>query len=272
MFIWLPPSESKTTPAHGPRFDVAQLARPELASWRENLIHNVQALSVRDDAAQLFGLGPASAADLQANIDLYSAPCDVAENLFTGVLYDAVSFPTLPEQHHAVALETTRVFSGLFGVVNLDDVLPNHRLAMGTKLPDIGPLPTYWKKPLDASLKAEAEGAPIVDARSGPYRSACLAPWAHRIEIGVVRQANGKRSVISHDAKRWRGRACAHLYASISADADFDAIVEALCSATTLDPIMDAQGGAHAVIDVEVPEAKPTKQGGSLTHLVLVTD
>ncbi|MDK7160588.1 peroxide stress protein YaaA, partial [Pauljensenia sp. UMB3104] len=86
-----------------------------------------------------------------ANIDLYSAPCDAAENLFTGVLYDAVSFPTLPEQHHAVALETTRVFSGLFGVVNLDDVLPNHRLAMGTKLPDIGPLPTYWKKPLDTS-------------------------------------------------------------------------------------------------------------------------
>ena len=52
----------------------------------------------------------------------------------------------------------------------------------------------------------------------------------------------------------------------------FDAIVEALCSTTTLDPIMDAQGGVHAVTDVEVPEAKPTKQGGSLTQLVLVTD
>ena len=86
MFIWLPPSESKTPPPRGPRFDLAQLARPELASWRENLIRDVQALSVRDDAAHLFGLGPASAADLQANIDLYSAPCDVAENLFTGVL------------------------------------------------------------------------------------------------------------------------------------------------------------------------------------------
>ena len=165
------------------------------------------------------------------------------------------------------------IFSGLFGVLSPADVVPDHRLAMGVSLPGFGVLSTWWAPRLDEALREEAVGQVVIDARSGPYRAACKAPWARVWELRVVREADGKRSVISHDAKRWRGAVTGTLLASGGYSASETTECEqALTDAARSVTLHDARGAEHRVIDVEFGPEKKAKQGGTTRALTLVTN
>ena len=164
------------------------------------------------------------------------------------------------------------IFSGLFGVLSSSDVIPDHRLAMGVSLPALGVLSTWWAPRLDEALSPEASERIIVDGRSGPYRAACKAPWARVWELRVEREADGKRSVISHDAKRWRGAITGLLLASDGYRAEEASAAEkALEEAADSLSLGDAKGHEHRVTDVEYGPEKPTKKGGSTRTVTLVT-
>ena len=144
---------------------------------------------------------------------------------------------------------------------------------MGVSLPGFGVLSTWWAPRLDEALREEASGQVVIDARSGPYRAACKAPWARVWELRVVREADGKRSVISHDAKRWRGAVTGTLLASGRYSASETTECEqALTDAARSVTLHDARGAEHRVIDVEFGPEKKAKQGGTTRALTLVTN
>ena len=120
---------------------------------------------------------------------------------------------------------------------------------------------------LDETLSAEASERIIVDGRSGPYRAACKAPWARVWELRVEREADGKRSVISHDAKRWRGAITGLLLACDGYRAEETAAAEkALEEAAYSLSLGDAKGHEHRVTGVEYGPEKQTKKGRINTH------
>ena len=165
------------------------------------------------------------------------------------------------------------VFSGLFGVLSPADLVPDHRLAIGVSLPGFGVLSTWWAPRLDEALQPEASERIVIDARSGPYRAACKAPWARVWELRVVREADGKRSVISHDAKRWRGAVTGTLLKSGGATAtETRECEQALRDAAHAVTVQDARGTEHRVIDVEFGPEKKAKHGGTTRALTLVTN
>ncbi|WP_026460169.1 YaaA family protein [Schaalia suimastitidis] len=261
MFIWLPPSEGKTAPATGPALDHAHLAFPQLYEARRQL---ATILATTDG-----DVGNA------VNGAILHSPCAPARTLFSGVLFAAARLSHLEPLAHTRALKTVRIFSGLFGVVLPDDLVPDHRLPMATTIPGLGSLATFWRPHLDLALANEAAEDLILDCRSGAYRTACRAPWAHVVELAVVRQSCGKRCVISHDAKRWRGLATAAFLAAPTSPADIqDADELASHLHSHLDAIVatDAKGVDHHAIAVELTQAKYTKQGGSHRIATLVTD
>ncbi len=144
---------------------------------------------------------------------------------------------------------------------------------MGVSLPGFGVLSTWWAPRLDEALREEAVGQVVIDARSGPYRAACKAPWARVWELRVVREADGKRSVISHDAKRWRGTVTGMLLASGGYSASETTECEqALTDAARSVTLHDARGAEHRIIDVEFGPEKKAKQGGTTRALTLVTN
>lgn len=271
MRVWLPPSESKTPPESGPFLDLGALVHPGLAELRLALVEALAKLGSGADARAILGLGPTNAREAEANARILEAPCAPARELYTGVLFDALDLPSLTGDEAERANASTRIFSGLFGVVSPADRIPDHRLAIGARLPGIGPLAAYWRDALDAALRAESEGECVVDARSGGYAAACRATWADLVSIGAVRVANGKRSVISHDAKRWRGLACRGLY-SLPEGAGRADVLESLASLAGGASIEDAKGTAHAVVDVEIDEGATNRHGGSRAEAILVTD
>ena len=91
-------------------------------------------------------------------------------------------------------------------------------------------------------------------------------------ELRVEREANGKRSVISHDAKRWRGAITGLLLASEGFRAEETSATEkALEEAAYSLSLGDAKGHEHRVTDVEYGPERPTKKGGSTRTVTLVT-
>lgn len=284
MQIWLPPSEGKSTPTSGEALDFSQLSIPELTDMRRRVTFELQALSSSvgaDSVSSILGLGAKSQADIALNDSLFSSPCAPMEEVFTGVLFNAAALADIDEATRASLRDRLTVFSGAFGALRFGDLIPDHRLSMGVKLPHIGNLVSAWKPVLEDALKDEYQGQVVLDMRSGPYRSACPAKWAHVWQVGVVREVNGKRSVVSHNAKYWRGILTGYLLrlsptelegTNTKASTAASAIEEILHNATALPPLCDAKGVEHRITAIELSDVTPNKQGGSTRTITLVTD
>ena len=269
MLIWLPPSEGKNAPTHGPALDVCALSRQGLAEERRRVCEVLESLGDGPEAAAILKVG--SRIDLSVNTALTSAPCAPASSVFTGVLYEAIE-ECAPGAWSSEGASCMSIFSGLFGVLSPTDLIPNHRVAMGVSLPDLGVLSTWWAPRLDEALSPEASERIVIDGRSGPYRAACKAPWARMWELRVEREVGGKRSVISHDAKRWRGAVAGRLLASNGYSAEETASAqEALEGAAYSLSLQDSQGNEHRVAKVEYGPERQTKKGGSTRTVTLVT-
>ena len=167
MLILLPPSEGKTDPERGCPLDLARLSFPSLGERRAELL----------DAA------------------LRSRPARPAREIYTGVLYQALDLPSLP----AAAQRRVVIVSAQYGAVRPADPIATY------KRPIDAPA---WRPLLGPELARAAGRGAIVDCRSAAY----LAAWrpegeqAQRwVHVGVVKEAAGRRTVVSHDAKRWRG-------------------------------------------------------------------
>ncbi|SNU00620.1 hypothetical protein SAMN06298212_102153 [Ruaniaceae bacterium KH17] len=263
MLIWLPPSEGKTAPESGPALELESLVLPELSDARSEAMSALRALGDGDEAAQVLGLGRKSAADAALNVTLDTAPCAPAIALYTGVLYDHLDADSLDHRARARLDEHVWIASGLFGLVRPSDLIPNHRLAMGVKLPPLGNLASWWRPRLARALP-DLAGRTIVDCRSGAYRAAYLAAESHVLEIAVVEERAAGRKVITHMAKKWRGLAVRHLIRSPEPGE---------CSSR--EDVIDALRGLTErpeIIAVEIGDRQLARAGGSTTRVTLVTE
>lgn len=152
MDIWLPPSEGKNAPSDGPNLNLDSLSFPILNSTRAEIIKACAQITETHTAQRVFNIGAKHEAELAANRALMSQPCAPASTVFTGVLYEALREhnPTIwegPEARHIL------IFSGIFGVLRADDMIPLHRLAMGATLPPLGKVSALWRRVLNEELK-----------------------------------------------------------------------------------------------------------------------
>ncbi|MFI2365399.1 YaaA family protein [Promicromonospora sp. NPDC019610] len=221
MLLLLPPSEGKTPAPDGAApLDLTTLAHPELTARREQLLAELAQVSARPDATAALGVSAGLAEEVARNTTLHTAPAAPASEVYTGVLYAAAGLATLPDAAARRAEASVLTFSGLWGVVAPGDRIPAYRLGMGVGLPDAGRLATFWKPALAEVLDARAAGDVVVDCRSATYVAAWKprttpaadeTPSAEWVEVRVLRETDGKRTVVSHNAKHTRGVLAGHL-------------------------------------------------------------
>jgi cytoplasmic iron level regulating protein YaaA (DUF328/UPF0246 family) len=120
---------------------------------------------------------------------------------YTGVVYEALSYETLSPGGRRRANSSLRVASALFGLLSPTDCIPAYRLSGGTSLPGVGSLAAAWRPVLEPELAAHR--GLVVDLRSGPYAALARVPDA--VQVRVLRESDGKRSVVSHDNKHTKG-------------------------------------------------------------------
>jgi cytoplasmic iron level regulating protein YaaA (DUF328/UPF0246 family) len=212
MFILLPPSEGKTAPRRGKPLDLAKLTLPALAPARQRVLESLVALcsSTHDDAARTaLGLSAGQTDEITRNAALRTAPTATAAQVYTGVLYEALDLATLNPAARKQMRRSLLVFSGLWGVVGIDDRIPSYRCAAGVSLPGVGGVGTFWRKALPEALAALTGKRLVIDLRSGPY-AAMWQPAGEHASIRVLHErivgGVATRTVVSHFNKATKGR------------------------------------------------------------------
>lgn len=209
MLILLPPSEGKTAPGSGAKYSPAALGYPGLKKTRAQVLRALVELcsTNTDRAVSVLGLGPKQRDLVAVNAELAKAPAAPAIDIYTGVLYEALDFASLPAAARKRADSTVAIASALFGLLRPSDRIPGYRLSGDTTLPELGTLSSVWKEALSTEL-AKVRG-PIIDLRSGAYVSLGPIPpqASDRTLVGrVLLERGGKRSVVSHHNKATKGR------------------------------------------------------------------
>jgi cytoplasmic iron level regulating protein YaaA (DUF328/UPF0246 family) len=203
VLVLLPPSEGKAAGGTSPPLDLDRLSFPALNPVRRALVRELQATARTRPQELLAALGvsPRQRAAVEADAALTTSPTLPALERYTGVLYDRLGYPTLRGAARRRADASLAVGSALFGLVRPRDLLPEYRLSGGTVLPGSGGLAARWRPVLEPEIRA-VPGL-VVDLRSGAYAALGRAPGA--VEVRVLREADGRRTVVSHDNKYTKG-------------------------------------------------------------------
>ncbi|OKL53052.1 hypothetical protein BSZ39_11610 [Bowdeniella nasicola] len=171
-----------------------------------------------------------STADLEWNVASPPLGGPVYE-VYTGVLYAAAA---LADRAEAPG-RSVWIFSGRYGVVQASDTIAPYRLPASAILPGVGNVASYWRPHLRDALDpiASADGL-VLDCRSGPYqRMWPIAKDAVAVSVRAVRERDGRRTVVSHMAKHYRGELTRHVLAAPEAPTSPEQVA-ALAEATGL--------------------------------------
>jgi cytoplasmic iron level regulating protein YaaA (DUF328/UPF0246 family) len=255
VLILLPPSEGKATPAEGPPLDLASLSFPALTRTRERVLDGLIRVSGQRNALSVLGVATGLAALVERNTGLRGAPTQPAERVYTGVLYEALGLTTLPRAARARARSSVLIVSALFGALRPYDAIPAYRLSMDVELSRIGALARLWKPVLDPVITAEAGDGPIIDCRSSTYAAAwrpSRALAARVMQVRVLQERAGTRSIVSHMAKKTRGEVARELLTSRRDIRRPEDVARALERAFTIETTPPARPVAGWTIDVIV--------------------
>lgn len=202
MLVLLPPSETKAAATAGGALDLGSLSSPSLTPTRRSLLKALVRLAKRHPTSlgKALGLSARQDAELRRNATLLTAPCLPALRLYTGIVYDNLGYPTLRGPAKKRADESLVVCSALFGLLRPRDEVPPYRLSGQTVLPGVGGLAALWRPVIEPLLQSADF---VVDLRSGAYASLARVPAA--VQVRVLRDEGGRRTVVSHDNKWTKG-------------------------------------------------------------------
>jgi len=164
----------------------------------------------KSDLQKLFGVkGEALNAAIAANREIMGAPLMAAlERYAPGVMYEAMDFPSLPTGAQRRLLENGIIFSGLFGLLRPDDLIPNYKLKMDANLPGVGRISTYWKSRMSDLLNRALRDRVVWNLLPGVHQDAWTDERTYRemITIKFVDQKKGRRKTVTHGVKTLRGK------------------------------------------------------------------
>jgi cytoplasmic iron level regulating protein YaaA (DUF328/UPF0246 family) len=220
--LLLPPSEGKAPGGDGPPWREAPHRLAELDEARAAVIAALRRAMRGSKAASrtLLGVGEDAAAVARAaNLAVDTAPTLPAIERYTGVLYDALGYATLPAKLRRRVDEQVLVLSGLWGTVTPRDPIPDYKLKMGASLPGVGRLSTWWKPRLAPVLDERCSGRvvwnllPNEHAAAWQRSTACAGVIEVRFLDDVERGGRRRLVTVSHWNKLLKGALVRHVVA-----------------------------------------------------------
>ncbi len=221
--ILVPPAEGKLpggNPLAPDMFDLRASGTfnffRELNPERKQLMRTLgEVVAAGEGLETLFGVkGDALAEAVQANASLFGAPLMAALDRYSpGVLYNALDFGGLPTGAQRRLLENTIIFSGLFGLLRPDDLIPLYRLRMDATLPGIGKVSRYWRPHISPVLNRLLEGQVVWNLLPAAHQEAWddAHTYAEQVRVQFVREEGGERKVLTHGVKPLRGQLASYV-------------------------------------------------------------
>lgn len=213
--ILLPPSEAKTPGGRGAPWTPGRMRIDALDDERLTVANALSdALIERTvEPAELFGVaGENLDRAIAVNTSLLTSGTTTAMRRYSGVLFGELDVAGLDTTAKRRLSRQVLIVSGLFGLVAPSDPLPDYKLKMGSTLPRIGRLATWWKPRLTAALAPEIHRRVVWDLLPGEHAAAWApdnASMRHRIRVrfldNVGTTRTPKYSTVSHWNKLLKG-------------------------------------------------------------------
>ena len=173
MLILLPPSEKKKSATGSEKFDLSSLVfASELSDTR------MAALASHD-----------------------SSRTSPAIEIYDGVLYQGLNWKTLSAAEQKRANSKVLIVSAIFGLVKPIDLIFGYKEKIDNKL---------WRDSI-AKVASKYSDELIIDCRSSTYKGVWPISPANTVEVRIFQTAEGKRKVITHMSKKYRGELTRHL-------------------------------------------------------------
>lgn len=199
----------------------------ELNIERRKLIDALQSEMTEASEADLEALlgvkGENLAKAREANLEVYSGSLMAAIDRYSpGVMYKATEFTTLPTGAQRRLLENGIIFSGLFGLLRPDDLIPNYKLKMGATVPGIGKVSAYWREPLSEYLNRLLTDQMVWNLLPGSFDTAWddAKTYARMVRVQFVKEEGGVRKPLTHGVKELRGALVAHIVTEVVESVD----------------------------------------------------
>jgi uncharacterized protein len=185
----------------------------ELNPERRALITALQGhLQEADDDAleRLFGVkGDVLQGAVDANMNLFGSPLMAAIDRYgPGVMYEAMEFGALPTGAQRRLLENGVIFSGLFGLLRPDDLIPDYRLKIDAALPELGRVARYWRPVVSPLLNKVLAGKFVWNLLPQAHAEAWEDEGTYRAMVTVKffkEDEAGERKPLTHGVKELRG-------------------------------------------------------------------
>ena len=193
----------------------------DLNPRRRELIGALQeAMSEADDPSALFeeleGFELEEA--VRVNEEIYDAPLMSALDRYSpGALYSASDFADLPTGAQRRMLENGVIFSGLFGLLRPDDLVPNYHLRMTAELPEVGDVGEFWRPHISPLLNKTLEGRFVWDFLPEELRAVWddEHTYAERVQVRFVDKdgegGEGKAFPPEEDLSTLQGKLVNHI-------------------------------------------------------------
>ena len=233
VLILLPPSEGKRVPETGPRVALRSLTWPSMNAARRQVLDALVDLctSSPSRAATAIGVTGTQRVLIEQNARLRTAPTAPAIEVYSGVLYDALDFDSLPSAARKRADSRIAISSALWGLVRPGDPIPAYRFSADSRLPGLPPLTQVWSQVVGAAI-GEEKGV-IVDMRSGAYEKLAPLPQScagRAVVLRILQDRRGTLSVVSHHNKATKGRLTAGLLTLAKEPRSIENLISALRS------------------------------------------
>lgn len=183
----------------------------ELNPERRRLIKVLQeTIRQGDHLESIFGVkGDHLEAAVEINLQIYDAPLMAALDRYSpGVMYKAMDFAGLPTGAQRRLLENGIIFSGLFGLLRPDDLIPNYRLRMDATLPEIGKVQAYWRPIISPVLNRTLEDQFVWNLLPSVHDESWEDAHTYRrmVRVTFFKEQGSERKPVTHGVKPLRGQ------------------------------------------------------------------
>ena len=195
MLILIPPSEGKA------KIKSSKIIFKDTNFKYEREVNQViRHLSILDqeDLRSIYGTSQEKSEIFhRQNQDIFKSHCAPAIERYTGVVYEYIDWSTLDKKAQLYMENHIRIFSGLFGLLTPQTLIPNYKLKM-----NVLSLQFHWNPIITEALKNEEV---IFDLLPQVHRKA-YTPSKNVIKVDFSVINKGKKTAAGHFGKAVKGK------------------------------------------------------------------
>ena len=197
MLILIPPSEGKTKiKSTGVKFNKTNFIFRNEVKVIVDLLENLSELG--EDISSIYGTSiEKSELFHRQNQDVFNSRCAKAIERYTGVVYEHINWKTLNPKAQQYMEKHVRIFSGLFGMITPETLIPNYKLKM-----NVLSLQYHWNPILTKALEKEKV---IFDLLPQVHRKA-YKPNKNVFKVDFIVKNKGKKTAAGHYGKAVKGK------------------------------------------------------------------